>query len=182
MSASTASNGGTNMPAFNAQSRSEVAWPAEGVARVPYPAFFASAIYALDQEPLEDYIGPVMRPWLDRVFNRPVKVLGYARQWIGGNWKLYNENVRDPYHASLLHLFNATFRLARSSQIGGSLADDRGRHSLLHGYQREAEGETAAYTAEGIKTYQAKYALADPSLMETRQEYEIALTFSIHAI
>jgi phenylpropionate dioxygenase-like ring-hydroxylating dioxygenase large terminal subunit len=138
--------------------------------------------FAEEVEPLEDYIGPVMRPWLDRVFNRPVKVLGYARQWIGGNWKLYNENVRDPYHASLLHLFNATFRLARSSQIGGSLADDRGRHSLLHGYQREAEGETAAYTAEGIKTYQAKYALADPSLMETRQEYEIALTFSIHAI
>jgi len=300
------------MAAFNAQSRSEVAWPAEGVARVPYPVFFDPAIYALEQErlfrgpvwnyvaleaevpkpgdfkatfvgetpivinrgkdgalhafvnrcahrgalvcrelrgnrlshlciyhqwsydlegnligvpfrkgidgnggyapdfdasqhslhklriaayhglvfvsfaeevePLEDYIGPVMRPWLDRVFNRPVKVLGYARQWIGGNWKLYNENVRDPYHASLLHLFNATFRLARSSQIGGSLADDRGRHSLLHGYQREAEGETAAYTAEGIKTYQAKYALADPSLMETRQEYEIALTFSIHAI
>src|SRR5260370_8573710 len=57
MSASTASNGGTNMPAFNAQSRSEVAWPAEGVARVPYPVFFDSAIYALEQERL--FRGPV---------------------------------------------------------------------------------------------------------------------------
>ena len=45
------------MAAFNAQSRSEVAWPAEGVARVPYPVFFDPAIYALEQERL--FRGPV---------------------------------------------------------------------------------------------------------------------------
>ena len=45
------------MAAFNAQPRSEVAWPAEGVARVPYPVFFDPAIYALEQERL--FRGPV---------------------------------------------------------------------------------------------------------------------------
>lgn len=133
-------------------------------------------------EPIAEYIGPVMRPWLDRVFNRPVRVLGHARQWIHGNWKLYAENVRDPYHASLLHLFNATFRIARSSQQGGALMDEVGRHDLLHGYKREVSDETAAYTAEGIRTYRPKYSLADPSLMEELPEQEIQLTFSIHTI
>lgn len=63
------------------------------------------ASFATDIEPLEEYIGPAMRPWLDRVLNRPVQILGYARQFIHANWKLYSENVKDPYHASLLHLF-----------------------------------------------------------------------------
>jgi hypothetical protein len=45
------------MAAFNAQSPSAVAWPAEGVARVPYPVFFDPAIYELEQERL--FRGPV---------------------------------------------------------------------------------------------------------------------------
>src|SRR5260370_23348866 len=238
MSASTASNGGTNMPAFNAQSRSEVAWPAEGVARVPYPVFFDSAIYALEQErlfrgpvwnyvaldaevpkpgdfkatfvgetrsvinrgkdgalhafvnrcahrgalvcrelrgnrlshlciyhqwsydlegnligvpfrkgidgnggyapdfdasqhslhklriaayhglifvsfaeeaePLEDYIGPVLRPWLERVIKRAGIALGYPGQWVGRNRELVNQMLRGRCPGSLFHLFKAT--------------------------------------------------------------------------
>lgn len=138
---------------------------------------FAAAV-----ERLEEYLGPAMLPWLDRVFDRPIRVLGYARQYIKGNWKLYAENVRDPYHGSLLHLFNATFGLARSSQGGGATMDEHGRHDVLHAHKRREEEETAAYTRENVRTYQAKYQLADASLLDTRQEFEDDVTTSIHAI
>ena len=42
------------------------------------------------------------------------------------NWKLYAENVRDTYHASLLHLFFATFKINRLSQGGGVEINDTG--------------------------------------------------------
>ena len=49
---------------------------------------------AEDTEPLEDYLGPPVLAQLRRLLDRPVKVLGYNRQRIRGNWKLYAENTR----------------------------------------------------------------------------------------
>src|SRR3546814_5344596 len=66
-----------------------------------------------DTPSLEDYIGPMMRPWIDRIFHKPVVYLGCTRQYSKSNWKLYLENVKDGYHASLLHLFHTTFNIYR---------------------------------------------------------------------
>ena len=38
------------------------------------------------------------------------------RQRIRSNWKLMFENIKDPYHASLLHVFLVTFGLFRADQ------------------------------------------------------------------
>lgn len=122
-------------------------------------------------EPLVDYLGPGMRPSLDHIFNRPVQVLGHTRQFINANWKLYAENVRDPYHASLLHLFHTTFGMYRSSQAGGMRMDAHGRHSVLRSYRRTETEEVAAYKDTDLRTYQAKYTLADPSLLRGRAEF-----------
>ncbi len=99
------------------------------------------ASFSPEVEPLADYLGPAMRPWLDRVFNRPVRVLGYARQFVHANWKLYSENVKDPYHTSLLHLFHTTFGIYRSSQGGGVIMDEAGRHSMLRAYKKTEQEE-----------------------------------------
>ncbi len=112
------------------------------------------ASFTTDIEPLEEYIGPAMRPWLDRVFNRPVQILGYARQFIHANWKLYSENVRDPYHASLLHLFHTTLGIYRSSQGGGIIMDETGRHSMLRAYKKPRQKKwlpTKARTSAAIR-------------------------------
>lgn len=122
-------------------------------------------------ESLDDYLGPTMRQWLDHIFKRPIRILGRTRQFVHANWKLYAENVRDPYHASLLHLFHATFGLYRSTQAGGVWLDRLGRHSVLHSYRRDAEAEAVAYQQAGLRSYQAKYTLADPSLLAGRQEF-----------
>ena len=138
--------------------------------------------FARELHSLEDYLGPQMRPWLDRLFARPIQVLGYSRQYIRANWKLYAENVRDPYHASLLHLFHTTFGLYRSSMGGGVIMDEEGRHDMLRSYKRTEEQETAAYKDAGLRTYNKGYGLADPSLLQSRQELEPHLTNQIQTI
>ena len=42
------------MAAFNAQPPSEFAWPAEGVARVPYPVFF---VFRTSIDPIHHNVG-----------------------------------------------------------------------------------------------------------------------------
>ena len=45
------------------------------------------------------------------------------------NWKLYFENVKDTYHASILHLFLTTFRINRLTMPGGIyINQDGGNH------------------------------------------------------
>ena len=43
-----------------------------------------------------------------------LKILGYRRQRIPGNWKLMQENIKDPYHPGLLHTWFSTFGLWRA--------------------------------------------------------------------
>jgi anthranilate 1,2-dioxygenase large subunit len=138
--------------------------------------------FARETESLEDYLGPSQRPWLDRVFNRPIRVLGYARQFVRANWKLYAENTRDSYHASLLHLFHTTFGIYRSSQGGGMFMDEARRHCMGRAYKREETAEIAAYADTNLRTYQKGYALEDPSILQSCKEFDVELTNSIHSI
>ncbi len=140
------------------------------------------ASFAPDVEPLEDYLGPSQAPWLDRVFNRPIRVLGYARQFVRANWKLYAENTRDSYHASLLHLFHTTFGIYRSSQGGGLFMDETRRHCMGRAFKREEAAEISAYKDTNLRTYQKGYALEDPSLLQSCKEFDVELTNSIHSI
>ena len=66
-------------------------------------AVFAS--FDHDVQPFEDFVGPEVLTYFDRVFSpdRPLKVLGVNRQRIPANWKLMQENIKDPYHPGLLH-------------------------------------------------------------------------------
>ena len=97
---------------------------------------------AADAEPLVDFLGPAITAQIERLFTRPVQVLGYNRQRIHANWKLYAENTRDNYHASLLHEFLLTFGLDRSTQKGGVTMDARHRHNITWA---EADSDNADF-------------------------------------
>src|SRR6185437_8175364 len=90
-------------------------------------------------EPLEDYLGALVLGEIGRILHKPIRVLGYTRQRIRANWKLYAENTRDNYHASLLHEFLVTFGLDRATQIGGVRMDARHRHNITWA---EADSDT----------------------------------------
>jgi salicylate 5-hydroxylase large subunit len=88
------------------------------------------ASFAHDMEPFESYLGAKLLPLFDRVFDgRKLKVLGYQRQLTPANWKLMFENIKDPYHASLLHVFLVSFGLYRADAPQRTLIDRSGRHA-----------------------------------------------------
>lgn len=81
--------------------------------------------------PFAEYSGPQVMTHIHRHFpGRKLKLLGYNRQLIPSNWKLYFENLKDPYHATLLHSFLITFGLWRADTQSKSLPAVSG-HSLM---------------------------------------------------
>jgi len=127
------------------------------------------ATFSAATEPLEDYLGANMLGYFDRVFDgRPLQVLGYLRQRIPSNWKLMFENIKDPYHASLLHVFLVTFGLFRMDQQSAVEMDPAGRHAVLvsrRGEQQENE------TTRQMRAFRAKFALRDPRLIDPVREF-----------
>tara|TARA_R110000787_G_scaffold235621_2_gene342324 strand:- start:12802 stop:14073 length:1272 start_codon:yes stop_codon:yes gene_type:complete len=141
---------------------------------------FATFVAEDEVESLEDYLGEDVCKMLDRIFSRPIELLGDERQVMHGNWKLYSENTRDAYHGSLLHLFHATFGLYRSTQKGGCKMDVKGRHSLLTATKSETKDQSAT---KGLRTYQeGQFALEDPSLLAGTPDFDDGISLVILAI
>lgn len=138
--------------------------------------------FAAEAEPLEDYLGPAVAGQIRRLLHRPVKVLGYHRQRIDGNWKLFAENTRDNYHASLLHEFLSTFGLDRATQKGGVTMDARHRHNITYA---EAESDTqefavATYASAAVRN--DRLVLKDPALLGFHREQADNLNVSVTSV
>ena len=99
-----------------------------------------------DAPPLADYIGNLIGARIGRVMHGKPKILGTTSQILHNNWKLYIENVKDTYHASLLHTFFTTFRISRLS-TGGGVADRRERRQPRQLHPRRPETATDRPTA-----------------------------------
>jgi salicylate 5-hydroxylase large subunit len=84
--------------------------------------------------PFREYIGETLWNSFERIVSgRRLRVVGYNRQFIPANWKLLIENIRDPYHGALLHVFLPTFGLFRPDQASEMRMDETGRHGSLVG-------------------------------------------------
>ncbi|WP_421842187.1 aromatic ring-hydroxylating dioxygenase subunit alpha [Marinobacter algicola] len=140
------------------------------------------ATFSGEVEPLQEYLGPKTVEHLGRIFNRPIKVLGDQRQYIRGNWKLYAENTRDPYHASLLHLFHATFGLYRSSQTGASIMDGKLRHSMLYSQSSSNDEARDKEVFKDARSFDSDFQLNDPSVLAGRKEFDDPITLIIMAL
>jgi salicylate 5-hydroxylase large subunit len=127
------------------------------------------ASFADDVEPLEVYFGETMLGLFDRVFDgRALEILGYSRQLIPANWKLMFENIKDPYHASLLHVFLVSFGLFRADQPSKVVMDSTGRHGALiswKGEQKKSEDNV------DMKSLAEDFRLNDPRILDPVREY-----------
>jgi phenylpropionate dioxygenase-like ring-hydroxylating dioxygenase large terminal subunit len=126
---------------------------------------------------LETYLGPAVCGGIRRVLNRPVTLLGRSTQVLPNNWKLYFENVKDTYHASILHLFLTTFRINRLSQPGGIwIADNGGNH--FSQAKMDYAAEDADYKAAALRA-DSEFRLRDPSVIESIDEYGDSVSVQI---
>lgn len=132
--------------------------------------------------PLADYLGPMVVESIARIFRRPVRVLGDLRQYVHGNWKLYAENTRDPYHASLLHLFHTTFGTYRSSQKGGVKLDAEHRHSMLYASSDSNDAQQDQEIYKDMRSFNAQFRLQDPSVLAGRREFDDGVTLVILSV
>ena len=97
-------------------------------------------------ESLEDFMGPAILAYFDRLFNgRKLTLLGYNRQRIPGNWKLMQENIKDPYHPGLLHTWFVTFGLWRADNKSSLVMDTHHRHAAMVSTRGQA-GQAAQVT------------------------------------
>lgn len=123
-----------------------------------------------DVPSLEDFLGDDVLARLERVLCKPVEVIGRFTQALPNNWKLYAENVRDTYHASLLHTFFATFGITRLTQEGGVTISESGGNHASATLSRMVEGTEGAYVQQSIRSDNQDLKLGDLSMLETVDE------------
>ena len=99
---------------------------------------------------------------------RGIRVLGYTRQLIPANWKLMFENIKDPYHATLLHVFLVSFGLYRADSPSQVLMDVTGRHAALTASR--AEAPKTAELAD-MKSFHENFKLEAPAMLEPEREF-----------
>lgn len=119
-------------------------------------------------EPFEDYLGPEVLAYYDRIFDgRELKVLGYSRQRIPGNWKLMMENIKDGYHPGLLHTWFVTFGLWRADQQSRMIMDAKKRHACMVSSRNSGgDGEVT----QGVSSFRKGMELNDDRLLDVVPE------------
>jgi len=119
---------------------------------------------------LQSYLGAVVVGGLKRVLDgRPVHIIGRSTQVLPNNWKLYAENVKDTYHASILHSFLTTFRINRLSMPGSiNISEDGGHH--FSQAKLDYAAEDADYKAARLRS-DTDLKLADNSVVESVDEF-----------
>jgi phenylpropionate dioxygenase-like ring-hydroxylating dioxygenase large terminal subunit len=122
-----------------------------------------------DVEELETYLGPLVVGGIKRVLNRPYHMIGRSTQILPNNWKLYAENVKDTYHASILHSFLTTFRINRLSMPGSINIDDSGGNHFSQA-KLDYAAEDADYKAAQLRA-DTDLKLEDNSVIEAFDEY-----------
>ncbi len=112
----------------------------------------------------EDFLGPAILRWYDRLFDgRKLRILGYNRQRIPGNWKLMQENIKDPYHPGLLHTWFVTFGLWRADNQAQLVMDARHRHGAMISTRGNA-GKASDVSA--VSSFKAGMQLHDASFLD----------------
>lgn len=129
------------------------------------------ASFAPEGPSFAEYVGPEMHANIVRVLNgRPLKLLGYSRQLIPSNWKMYVENLKDPYHATLLHAFLITFGLWRADTQSESVPVSGGRHGIM--VSRNVGRATSAEATAEIQRNKGRLQLEDTDTVTPIREFD----------
>jgi anthranilate 1,2-dioxygenase large subunit len=130
---------------------------------------------------VESFLGPDMSSFIKRNLGRPLRILGTHSQIIHNNWKLYAENLRDSYHATLLHTFYTTFKVNRLDMDGGIVLSDRKWHHISFA-RRAKMTEAEEYSQANVHAASYDSQLDGPGLLQAWEEFDDGITHSIQTI
>jgi anthranilate 1,2-dioxygenase large subunit len=147
-------------------------------------AVFAGLVFGTfhdDTPPIEEFVGGIVGESMKRNLDRPLKLIGYHSQMIHNNWKLYAENVRDSYHATLLHTFYTTFKINRLDMDGGIILGEKPWHHLSFAKRATFEAD-AEYDSAEVHSAQYESRLQGPEMLDAFEEFDDGITHSIQTI
>ena len=126
------------------------------------------ATFDQEMESFEEFVGPEMLHYFDRMFNgRKLTLLGYNKQRIPGNWKLMMENIKDPYHPGLLHTWFVTFGLWRADNRSELKMDKHFRHAAM--ISTRGSGGKDSQTTD-VSSFKENMQLNDPRFLDVEVE------------
>jgi len=131
---------------------------------------------------LEKFLGPKMSAHIRRIFSKKIRILGAFSQYMHNNWKLYMENVKDSYHASLLHTVFTTFKVNRLSMQGGLILEGDGGHHISYSKMATDSGGGADYESGGLRAQNDEFVLHDNRILKSWPEFEDGITHAIQGI
>jgi anthranilate 1,2-dioxygenase large subunit len=142
------------------------------------------ASYCADMEPFETYVGPEILKDFDATFDgRPLKVLGYYRNTVPANWKMYHENLKDPYHATLLHAFLVNFGLLVAGNKSAMIVDPTGRHGTMASAKPEnAKPQVDEDSKRQMRSFSDTMALSDKRFLDYVREFDSPWSVTMQTI
>ena len=143
------------------------------------------ASYATDVEPIEDYLTPEILTDFDVVFaGRKLKIHGYYRNELPCNWKMYHENLKDPYHATLLHSFLVVFGLLVAGNKSMMLADSKhGRHGTMGSAKTEDKyARVSEENRKEMRSFHEGLRLRDDRFLEFVREFDSPWSVTMQTI
>ena len=130
------------------------------------------ASYQPDVEPVAEYLSPEIQKDFDVVFSgRKLKILGYYKNELPCNWKMYHENLKDPYHATLLHSFRVVFGLLVAGNKSAMIADAKhGRHGTMASAKSDAQ--VSSENKKEMRSFHDGMTLRDERFLEFVEEFD----------
>ena len=133
----------------------------------------------------ESYIGDELVANIRRVCGRSMTILGTYSQLLHSNWKLYMENVKDPYHASILHAFNGVMKMDRLTMEGGIKMGTRGWHHISYSKMTVDRGGEVYATAPALRSAEISVygqGLRDPALADVWDDYGDSISLTVQTV
>jgi anthranilate 1,2-dioxygenase large subunit len=132
---------------------------------------------------LEDYLGAEMLRDFDATFDgRKLKILGYYRNTVPANWKMYHENLKDPYHATLLHAFLVSFGLMVAGNKSAMVVDPTGRHGTMASAKPPEMPKLDADTKKQMRAFSDELRLAEPKFLDYVREFDSPWSVTMQTI
>jgi anthranilate 1,2-dioxygenase large subunit len=143
------------------------------------------ASYCHDMEPLEAYLTPEILKDFDIVFNgRKLHLHGYYKNEVPANWKMYHENLKDPYHATLLHSFLVVFGLMVAGNESAMIADSKyGIHGTMASAKKEDKyAKVSEDTKKEMRSFHEGMKLQDERFLEYIKEFDSPWSVTMQTI